>query len=80
MPEDTIERIHAILRARNRHVELHPRLLLGTDGLGLDSIALVEVLLECEEAFGVVIATEVLAASPLTVGLLIDAVQARVQE
>jgi acyl carrier protein len=80
MPEDTIERIHAMLRARNHHVELHPGLLLGADGLGLDSIALVEVLLECEEAFGVAIATDLLAASPLTVGLLIDAVQAQVPE
>jgi len=80
MPEDTVERIHAILRKRNRHADLHPGLVLGADGLGLDSIALVEVLLECEETFGVTIATDLLAASPLTVGVLIDAVQAQVPE
>lgn len=80
MPADVVERVHAILRARNHHLELLPDLSLGAGGLNLDSIALVEVLLECEDAFGVMLGTEVLAASPLTVGRLIETLQARVQE
>ncbi|MGZ8833002.1 MAG: phosphopantetheine-binding protein, partial [Thermoanaerobaculia bacterium] len=50
------DEIRAILRARNDRVELTPETPLGGDGLALDSIAIVEVLLECEERFGVVIA------------------------
>lgn len=80
MPDTIVERVHAILRARNPHADLHPQLLLGADGLGLDSIALVEVLLECEEALGVTIASELLAATPLTIAALVDALRARVQE
>jgi acyl carrier protein len=79
MRSETIgEGVHAILQARNRHVVLRPDLPLGADGVGLDSIALVEVLLECEETFGIVIAAEVLAGSALTVGSLIEQLQARV--
>lgn len=78
--DDTTRRVYAILRERNQHVDLHPELPLGCDGLGLDSIALVEVLLACEEAFGVSIATDALAASPLTVGRLVDTLEARVAE
>jgi acyl carrier protein len=79
MPGESIGKgVHAILRARNGRVELRPDLPLGADGVGLDSIALVEVLLECEETFGVVIAAEILAGSPLTVGSLIEQLQARV--
>ena len=80
VPADVVQRVHAILRARNRHIELLADLSLGADGLNLDSIALVEVLLECEDAFGVVLGADVLAASPLTVGRLIETLQARVQE
>ena len=69
--------LYAILRARNADATLTPDLPLGADGLGLDSIALVEVLLECEEAFGIDLATDLLAGAPLTVGALARAVQAR---
>ena len=79
MPDPVEERVHAILRARHRHVELSPELALGSGGLALDSVAIVEVLLECEEAFGVAIAADVLAEPSLTVGSLIDALRARVQ-
>lgn len=44
---------------------------LGTGGLGLDSIALVELLLEVEQRFAVAAAAELLAGPPLTVGLLL---------
>jgi acyl carrier protein len=43
---------------------------LGTGGLGLDSLALAEVLVAYEERFGVS-ATELLEGEPITVGLLI---------
>ncbi len=45
-------------------------LRLGAGGLGLDSIAMVEVLLDCERRFGVP-AAELLEGAPLTVGRLI---------
>jgi hypothetical protein len=43
---------------------------LGAGGLGLDSIAMVELLLDCEARFGGR-ATDLLAGEPLTVGRLI---------
>ncbi|MGZ7080241.1 MAG: phosphopantetheine-binding protein [Thermoanaerobaculia bacterium] len=79
MGKDVVALVHAILRTRNRHIELIPDLRLGADGLGLDSIALVEVLLECEEAFGVALAADALSAPSLTVGFLIETLQARIQ-
>jgi acyl carrier protein len=49
-------------------------LRLGAGGLGLDSIAMVELLLECEQRFGVPTA-ELLEGAPLTVGLLLARVR-----
>ncbi len=46
-------------------------LRLGAGGLGLDSIALVELLLDCERRFGLAGVAELLAGPPLTVGLLV---------
>lgn len=66
--------VYSILRARSPGVDLTHDLPLGAGGLGLDSIALVEVLLECEEVFAADLATETLAADPLTVGALIERV------
>lgn len=65
----------AILDRRNRGLEICAGTSLGGGGLGLDSIALVEVLLECEDRFGVEVAAEVLAQSPLTVGLLVERIR-----
>ena len=45
-------------------------LRLGAGGLGLDSIAMVELLLDGERRFGIS-AAELLAGPPLTVGLLL---------
>jgi acyl carrier protein len=65
----------SILGRRGNGAELHDTLPLGSNGLGLDSVAIVEVLLECEERFGVVIAAELLGqAEPLTVGAIVDAI------
>jgi|GEM_PF-6956959 len=45
---------------------------LGSGGLGLDSIAMAEVLIECGRRFGVPVPAELLAEEPLTVGRLVD--------
>jgi acyl carrier protein len=79
MSNRVAEGVHDILHARNGHIELSPDLSLGASGVGLDSIAIVEVLLECEELFGVAIAGDALALPSLTVGSLIEVLQVRVQ-
>jgi acyl carrier protein len=56
--------------ARDRD-ELPDDLRLGPGGLGLDSISLVELLLECERRFGLQGVAELLEGPPLTVGILI---------
>jgi len=53
------------------HAELSEDLRLGAGGLGLDSISLVELLLECERRFGLRGVAELLEGPPLTVGILI---------
>ncbi|HSK08632.1 MAG TPA: acyl carrier protein [Vicinamibacterales bacterium] len=45
--------------------------VLGSTGLGLDSVALVELLLACEQRFGVAFPDGLLEARPLTIGTLI---------
>jgi hypothetical protein len=50
--------------------ELTDDLRLGAGGLGLDSIALVELLLDCER-LGPLNVAELLQGPPLTVGLLV---------
>ena len=52
--------------------ELPDDLRLGPGGLGLDSISLVELLLECERRFGLRDVAGLLEGPPLTVGLLIS--------
>jgi acyl carrier protein len=56
--------------------ELPDDLRLGAGGLGLDSISLVELLLECERRHGLRGVTELLEGPPLTVGILIASLQA----
>jgi acyl carrier protein len=68
-----------ILRGRGYTGEIGGDLPLGTGGLALDSIAIVEVLLACEERFGIVIATELLAGKPLTVARLAGRMQRSIQ-
>lgn len=51
--------------------ELTGDLRLGTGGLGLDSISLVELLLDCERRLGPMNVAELLQGPPLTVGLLV---------
>ncbi|MGZ7040339.1 MAG: phosphopantetheine-binding protein [Thermoanaerobaculia bacterium] len=69
------EQVHVILRAHVGGVELRPDLPLGGSGLGLDSIALVEVLVDCEKEFGVTIADEILDQPSFTVGFLVERIE-----
>jgi acyl carrier protein len=65
-------RTHAPLAASGA---LEDELRLGAGGLGLDSIAMVELLLDCEQRFGIH-AAELLEGPPLTVGRLIGHLRA----
>jgi acyl carrier protein len=67
--------IQRILEQRGHHRPLTATTLLGANGLALDSIAIVEVLIACEEHFGVTVAAELLAGEPLTVGRLAEGVE-----
>ena len=49
----------------------HDATHLGREGAGLDSVALVELLLACEEATGIPFTADVLADGPLTIGHLV---------
>jgi acyl carrier protein len=61
--------------ARDR-ADLPGELPLGPGGLGLDSIALVELLLDCQRRFGIPRPAELLEGPPLTLGLLVDHIRA----
>lgn len=65
--------------ARSRG-ELPGDLRLGSGGLGLDSISLVELLLDCERRLGLANVAALLAGPPLTVDLLVAHVLAAVPE
>ena len=61
--------------ARDR-ADLPDELRLGTGGLGLDSISLAELLLDCQRRFGIPRPVELLAGPPLTLGGLVAHVRA----
>ena len=67
--------VHRLLRrhapAATSDVPLADELTLAEDGLGLDSVGLVELLLACEDLFGAGFAASILADAPLTVGKLV---------
>jgi acyl carrier protein len=64
--------VRDLLRSRAPHhvSDLPDDLRLGAGGLGLDSIAVVELLLDCEQRFGIP-PMGLLDGTPLTVGRLI---------
>lgn len=67
------EALRQLLRsrcARGAAAGLEDDLPLGSGGLGLDSIGIAELLLECGERFGIPVPAELLALEPLTVGRL----------
>ena len=70
--------VRDIVRARaSRAVSTHelaPDVLLGSEGLGLDSISIAEVLLDCQQRFGVNMIA-LLEGEPLTVGRLVAHVE-----
>ncbi|MBT8493507.1 MAG: acyl carrier protein [Deltaproteobacteria bacterium] len=57
--------------------ELDYELPLMKEGLGLDSVAVVEILVACEDRFGVRVEPEAIAVEVPTVGLLIQRVEER---
>jgi acyl carrier protein len=69
------EAVRDLVRSRaslaQERSDLPDDLRLGAGGLGLDSIALVELLLDCEKRFGVPRVAELLAGPPLTLGHLV---------
>ena len=50
---------------------------LGASGLDLDSIAIVELLIACEQRFGVAFSDALLDVRPLTVGTLVRHLEQR---
>ncbi|HYH06740.1 MAG TPA: phosphopantetheine-binding protein [Thermoanaerobaculia bacterium] len=73
--------VEAVLREilRNRGVRsqsIDAATPLGGDGLGLDSIAIAEVLLDCEARFGVNVA-DLLSGETITFGALVERLEQR---
>jgi len=52
--------------------EMKDDLALGAEGLGLDSIAIVELLVACEKRWSAILPAELLEQVPLTVGAVLD--------
>jgi acyl carrier protein len=73
--DEVARRVEQILRQRGITGNMDRALPLGAEGLALDSIAIAELLLTCEEHFGVVFAADALAGEPLTIARLIEHVQ-----
>lgn len=65
---DLVRSRSPLARAR---AELPDDLRLGPGGLGMDSIALAELLLDCEQRFGTGSPVDLLEGPPLTVGRLV---------
>ena len=75
--------VHGIIHARVSQVAadgvLPTDVPLGADGLGLDSIAIAEILLDCEQRFGVRLIS-LLEGPPLTLNRLVDHLTRSLQE
>lgn len=54
---------------------LNPDLSLGPEGVGFDSVALVEMLLTCEQMFGVRLPADVFERQALTIRSVGDAIE-----
>lgn len=76
---DTLSEVRALLLKRlPRGIDpatLVETTRLGSEGAGLDSIAMVELLLDCEQRFTMSISEEVLADGNLTLGSLVETVR-----
>lgn len=79
-PVPTIETlVRDLVRARAPHSELSVDTPLDSGGLGLDSISLAELLLDCEDRFGVDVHA-LLEGEPLTLRSLIAHVTAQLEQ
>lgn len=71
-----VERVLRAIQARGplrwRVGPLPPDLPLGRGGLDLDSIAIVELLLDCESATGLPFPPQLFDGGPITVGRLVE--------
>ena len=74
----TTTEVHELVRARGASLDSlsNEDVALGANGLGLDSIAIAEVLLDCERRFGGSFA-DLLDRKPLTLGALIERASSR---
>lgn len=59
--------------------ELSADTMLGADGLGLDSIAIAEVLLDCQQRFGISV-TSLIEGEPLTLGRIVAHIAAHLEQ
>ncbi|MGN6186141.1 MAG: hypothetical protein ACTHQM_21120 [Thermoanaerobaculia bacterium] len=69
----TTTEVHEIVRARGASLDAinNDDVAIGANGLGLDSIAIAEVLLDCERRFGGSF-VDLLERTPLTLRALIE--------
>ena len=76
------EEVRDLVRSRaplaRERADLPAELRLGAGGLGLDSISLAELLLDCQRRFDIPAPIELLEGAPLTVGRLVAHVRAAV--
>jgi acyl carrier protein len=76
------EEVRELVRARaplaRERTDLPDDLRLGAGGLGLDSISLAELLLDCQRKFDIAPPVELLQGPPLTLGRLVACVRAAV--
>ena len=76
---DTLSEVRALLLKHlprgTDSATLVEDLRLGSEGAGLDSIAMVELLLDCEQRFTVAISEQILADGHLTLGGLVQTVR-----
>lgn len=77
------ETVRDLVRSRapftRNGADLPDDLRLGSGGMGLDSIAMVELLLDCQRRFGIPAPVDLLVGTPLTVGLLVAHVRTAVE-
>lgn len=75
MATDTAGEVYGIICSRFRTPsdgELRDDLDLGPPGFGLDSIAQIELLIVCEDHFGIPFPATLFDGGPLTVGRLVE--------